>query len=183
MDVVPFVGEPLAIDLVNTQMETSAGPQDLLISDEGVRVWLRAESARLGHVDGQVAPKALRTLRTHVADAIQHVRGGEKPTAETLQVLVDAQRAASPFWSLDGTAGALVATRRRDGSITQRLVAELAEDAVRLLASDQPSKIRRCDGPKCRMIFVAKNSRRRWCLPEICGNRVRVARYYQRHKS
>jgi hypothetical protein len=27
----------------------------------------------------------------------------------------------------------------------------------------------------CRVIFVAVNHRRSWCVPEICGNRVRVA--------
>ncbi|GAB0105874.1 hypothetical protein JMUB6875_48560 [Nocardia sp. JMUB6875] len=25
------------------------------------------------------------------------------------------------------------------------------------------------------------NTRRRWCSPQRCGNRIRVARYYDRH--
>ena len=31
-------------------------------------------------------------------------------------------------------------------------------------------------------VFLPANPRRRWCSPAICGNRARVARYYQRHK-
>ncbi|MGW4244442.1 CGNR zinc finger domain-containing protein [Nocardia sp. NPDC004722] len=28
-----------------------------------------------------------------------------------------------------------------------------------------------------------KRPSRQWCSPDRCGNRVRVARYYQRHKA
>ncbi|MFC9257709.1 CGNR zinc finger domain-containing protein [Amycolatopsis thailandensis] len=30
------------------------------------------------------------------------------------------------------------------------------------------------------MLFVAANSRRVWCTPSLCGNRVRVARHANR---
>lgn len=30
--------------------------------------------------------------------------------------------------------------------------------------------------------LVTATLRRRWCSPTVCGNRARVARYYQRHK-
>ncbi|MEV6134662.1 CGNR zinc finger domain-containing protein [Nocardia sp. NPDC051990] len=33
------------------------------------------------------------------------------------------------------------------------------------------------------LLFLRLHPRRRWCASERCGNRVRVARYYQRHKS
>jgi predicted RNA-binding Zn ribbon-like protein len=33
------------------------------------------------------------------------------------------------------------------------------------------------------MLFLPVNARRRWCSPAVCGNRVRVARYYEAHKS
>ncbi|HEV2241669.1 MAG TPA: CGNR zinc finger domain-containing protein [Streptosporangiaceae bacterium] len=43
-------------------------------------------------------------------------------------------------------------------------------------------RVRRCEGRDCRMLFLPANPRRRWCTPDVCGNRARVARYYQRHK-
>jgi predicted RNA-binding Zn ribbon-like protein len=33
------------------------------------------------------------------------------------------------------------------------------------------------------MLFLPAHPRRRWCSPQLCGNRVRVARYYRRHRS
>ena len=44
----------------------------------------------------------------------------------------------------------------------------------------QAGRLRRCANPACSMIFIAVNSRRSWCVPGVCGNRVRVARYHRR---
>ncbi|MFD0515426.1 CGNR zinc finger domain-containing protein [Streptomyces aureus] len=33
------------------------------------------------------------------------------------------------------------------------------------------------------LLFLPAHPRRRWCSAARCGNRARVARYYQRHKS
>ena len=30
------------------------------------------------------------------------------------------------------------------------------------------------------MLFLAETTRRQWCASNVCGNRVRVARHYQR---
>jgi predicted RNA-binding Zn ribbon-like protein len=40
--------------------------------------------------------------------------------------------------------------------------------------------LRRCANPTCSMLFVAPNARRIWCTANICGNRTRVARHYER---
>ncbi|NUR88680.1 MAG: hypothetical protein HOY71_31720, partial [Nonomuraea sp.] len=71
---------------------------------------------------------------------------------------------------------------RRDGEAGVRLLAELAEAAIDLLASPDASKVRACEGPGCSLLFLPAHPRRRWCSPAVCGNRARVARYYQRHR-
>ena len=43
-------------------------------------------------------------------------------------------------------------------------------------------KVRECEAADCVMLFRPAHPRRRWCSPTRCGNRARVARYYQRHK-
>jgi predicted RNA-binding Zn ribbon-like protein len=53
---------------------------------------------------------------------------------------------------------------------------------VELLADPTVCDVRRCDAPTCVILFLARHPNRRWCTPTICGNRARVARYYQRHK-
>jgi predicted RNA-binding Zn ribbon-like protein len=44
----------------------------------------------------------------------------------------------------------------------------------------QVARLRRCANPACLMIFIAVNPRRSWCVPGVCGNRVRVARHHRR---
>jgi predicted RNA-binding Zn ribbon-like protein len=59
---------------------------------------------------------------------------------------------------------------------------EVRHRSRRLIGGLDRERLRRCDGPGCVLFFVATNPRRRWCSPAICGNRVRVARHYDRHQ-
>ncbi|MFJ9909135.1 CGNR zinc finger domain-containing protein [Streptomyces sp. NPDC101152] len=77
----------------------------------------------------------------------------------------------------------MTATRRRDGSPGLRLAACLAEAAAELLADPAVTRIRECEADDCVMLFLAAHPRRRWCSATRCGNRVRVARHYQRTKA
>ena len=63
-------------------------------------------------------------------------------------------------------------------------LAAIAREAIELLADpDRLARLRRCANPDCSMLFLAENKRRKWCTANVCGNRVRVARHYQRtHK-
>jgi len=53
-------------------------------------------------------------------------------------------------------------------------------DATRL----DRSRVRRCGRQGCVLLFfdTSKNSTRRWCNMAICGNRVKAAAHYQRHR-
>ena len=77
----------------------------------------------------------------------------------------------------------VTATPRRRGNPTAILLAQLAAAAAELLASPAIRRVRSCEGRDCRMLFLPASPRRRWCSPAVCGNRARVARYYQRHKN
>lgn len=182
---LPLVGEPLALDLVNTLARGPEGDVDLLASAAEFRSWLEAQSGRLPTTPEavEIDLPALRALRTQVTEAVERVREGLPPLPAARAALVEAQLAAPAHRSLDWDGAELAARRVRTGGATEVLLAELAEAAVELL-SDPASvqRIRRCEGPDCRLLFVAVNPRRRWCSAAACGNRVRVARYYQRHR-
>ncbi|KUO14198.1 CGNR zinc finger domain-containing protein [Streptomyces sp. DSM 15324] len=181
-DLVPLIGEPLALDLVNTR--SFAG--DLLVRPADLLAWWEQEADRLPEaVPAQAGADdlaAVRAVREQVARALDHVRRGERPPSADLEALNRAQRAAPAIdeavW--DGEAVTLV--RRREGSPGLRLAACLAEDAARLLADPAIARIRTCEAEDCVMLFLPTHPRRRWCSPTRCGNRVRVARHYQRHK-
>ncbi|MDX2593148.1 MULTISPECIES: CGNR zinc finger domain-containing protein [Streptomyces] len=181
-DLVPLTGEPLALDLVNTRSATG----DLLASPAGLRAWWTLEADRLP--DGPPAEVTAADLadvlavRDHVARALAQVRLGAEPPAADLAALNRAQRAAPAISELVWTGSAVAATRRRDGTPGARLAARLAEAAAELLADPAVARIRECEADDCVMLFVATHPRRRWCSAARCGNRMRVARHYQRHK-
>jgi predicted RNA-binding Zn ribbon-like protein len=178
----PLTGEPLALDLVNTVASLPGGEVDLLDSADDLRAWLAAEWARLDITDGQIDLSAIRILRAHITRAVEAAREGTPPPPEALRAITDAQRNAPAYQELGWNGQTIAVTTRRPGNATAVLLAQLAEAAATLLASPAIGLVRRCEGPGCRMLFLPAHPRRRWCSPATCGNRARVARYYQRHK-
>jgi predicted RNA-binding Zn ribbon-like protein len=180
----PLTGEPLALDLVNTRIKVPGGPeQDLIDTDAGLAAWLDLQRPRLSSTSaGQVDAQAVRDLRGDVAVAVDAARHGTRPPARALRALTDAQRAAPPYRSLGWDGAAVTAAHRRSGSATAAVLAQLAEAATDLLTGPDAGRVRQCEGPECVLLFLPAHPKRRWCSPALCGNRVRVARYYQRHK-
>jgi predicted RNA-binding Zn ribbon-like protein len=179
----PLVGEPLALDLINTQAHTRAGEVDLLATSEMFQTWLSAQTGRLAPHRRPLTESdlvSIRSIRTHIAAAVDRVRHGKPPPARVLRALTVAQRTAPAYRELVWDGSAVIAVACRGGSDVEWLVAELAEAAVDLLTSPSVLTIRQCEGPNCRMLFLPAHPRRRWCSPTLCGNRVRVARHYQR---
>ena len=182
-DLVPLTGEPLALDLVNTR--PTAG--DLLTTPDDLRAWWALQADRLPDEVPQAVTAAdlatVRAVREHTARALDHVRRGHEPLAADLDALNQAQRAAPAIKELAWNGSAVAATRQRDGSPGLRLAACLAEAAAELLADPAVTRIRECEADDCVMLFLAAHPRRRWCSATRCGNRVRVARHYQRNKA
>ncbi|MFG2087386.1 MULTISPECIES: CGNR zinc finger domain-containing protein [unclassified Spirillospora] len=180
--LVPLTGEPPALDLVNTR---PAGA-DLISTPDGLAAWLALQGDRVPQPEpgtltvDDLAP--VHAVRDHAAAAIDHARKGERPPTASLEGLADAQRRAPaikrPAW--DGTA--VTATADRTGPYGVCLAAHLAEAAVALLTDPAIGRIRSCEAADCTMLFLPAHPRRRWCSAARCGNRMRVARYYERHK-
>ncbi|MFI6763636.1 CGNR zinc finger domain-containing protein [Micromonospora sp. NPDC050417] len=188
-DALPMTGEPLALDLVNTRPNGSNGPVDLLGTPDQLAAWLAAQVERLPELTpAELATvteedlAAVRAVREHVSAAIHAVRLDTRPPVAALRGLNDAQRAAPPIRELGWAGESITLTARRDGPLGQRLAAVFAEAAAGLLADPAAGRIRECEATECVMVFLPAHPRRRWCSPARCGNRSRVARYYQRHR-
>ena len=183
-DLSPLTGEPLPLDLVNTRPANG----DLLVMPRDLRSWLELQADRFPEA-GEFAAEldaadlaAVRAVREHTARALDHVRHGEQPPADALAALNEAQRAAPAVTELSWDGATVVVTRRRTGPPGARPAAWLAETAAELLADPAVRKVRRCEADDCVMLFLPAHPRRRWCSAYRCGNRVRVARHYQRRR-
>ncbi|MFI6868658.1 CGNR zinc finger domain-containing protein [Nocardia sp. NPDC050406] len=181
-DAEPLVGEPLALDLVNTRPIDA----DLLETPEQLAQWLRLEADRLPEPPpahpARADLAAVREVREHLAAVLDALLHDRQPPASALRGLNAAQSAAPAIRQLRWHEGTLTATQHRAGASGVRLAATLAEAAVELLADPAIARLKRCAAHDCVMLFLPAHPRRQWCSPDRCGNRARVARYYQRHK-
>jgi len=66
--------------------------------------------------------------------------------------------------------------------VLDSLLWPIAKSASDLLTSGDLGKVRECDSPSCRWMFVdrSKNHTRRWCDMKACGNRLKARRFYHR---
>lgn len=168
-------GEPLALDLINTRTRDT----DLLARPDTFQGWLQAQAHRLTTPDAATIDlDAVRGLRRHVEHAVEYARSRQRPPAQTVQALNAALHAAPVYRQITWPG----ATPKRTGDPTQILLAELADAAVDLITDPAVAKVRSCERADCRLLFLPAHPRRRWCSPAQCGNRTRVARYYERHK-
>jgi predicted RNA-binding Zn ribbon-like protein len=189
-DRKPLVGEPLALDLVNTRQRTASGSVDLIATTAALKSWLCLEAelhpdlARAGTADGLTAGDiaAVHAVRDHAAVAIAHVRNRNAPPTGVLRSLNEAMAAAPPIRELAWAHGAIVAAAARRGAAGERVAARLAEATADLLADPAIGNVRECAGEDCVLLFLPGHPRRQWCSATRCGNRARVARYYSHHK-
>ncbi|MBB3663557.1 MULTISPECIES: CGNR zinc finger domain-containing protein [Prauserella salsuginis group] len=187
----PLVGEPLALDLVNTRARLPDQELDFLADLAGLRRWLDCQRERLSTMPASLidAPAkadlaAVRDLREHAATAIARARRGDQPTAGDVRAINEAMRAAPLRRELvrEGEGRAKL-TATHDGPRGTRVAAALAESVAELLADERVETVRNCAADFCVLLFLPAHPRRRWCNPAICGNRVRVARFHERRRS
>ncbi|MFC7548861.1 CGNR zinc finger domain-containing protein [Plantactinospora sp. GCM10030261] len=172
----PLTGGPLALDLVNTltrDFDALDDPQPWFARQAG----RLAAPAHLSTADVD----AVRELRAHVRTAVDAVRHGAAPAPATLTALNDLTRAAPAYRIIEPDLRLAV---RHHGDPRAILLAQLADAALDLLTDPKARTIRACEGHGCRMLFLPAHPSRRWCSPDLCGNRARVSRHYhRRHKA
>jgi len=67
----------------------------------------------------------------------------------------------------------------------EEYLAPVAESVAELLSHADFDLIRHCEGEHCVLWFYdrTKAHRRRWCTPQVCGNRAKVAAFRARARS
>ncbi len=179
----PLLGEPIALELANTipGSEENVGA-DLLAEADDAADWLAAAGFSRPD-DPDLALAELRSLREAVRGTAELLLADRRPSAEFLHTLNEAagRRPTTPI--IRYRRGGLEVIENLSGTALEDALGQIARDAVRLFGGAGAGRIKRCEGPGCRRLFWAASSRRRWCSPRLCGNRVRVARHYRRSRA
>jgi predicted RNA-binding Zn ribbon-like protein len=189
-----LVGNNLCVDFVNTRVRENDAPKELLESFEDLIAWaarvnlsdLSQAKAMLQDWSGrpkaaQVLKLALNfreTLRGMVLDA---ERGAAiKPAVvESINMIMKEENG---YAEVVRTEEGFEKLFRADFSDPGQLLAPIAEAAADLLCYGNLACLKKCEGADCVLHFydTTKNHSRRWCNMAACGNRAKVAAFYQR---
>jgi predicted RNA-binding Zn ribbon-like protein len=180
--------EPLPVRLMSTIWADADGLHDDLRTTADVNEWLDAIGVdRAGAHATERELATARALRDAVRLLAAHVTADSRPGRPAVAT-ADVDAAID---QVNATAAQLPAPRLalRDGRLGLGLpggpspvttgLAQVAEQAVGLLAGEDAARLRACYAPGCVLYFVKTHPRREWCSV-ACGNRVRAARHYQR---
>lgn len=181
----PLVGEPVALDLVNTRVHRAGTPVDLLEDREALGQWLSVQAGRLPPL---AAPSradlhAVRLLRDAAEALITATMTGQTPDRHALDVVNVALAAPMRGVALEWTPRGPTMRVAPAGSERGRLLRALAVGLVDLITGPDAGRLRVCAHADCILRFVARNPRRIWCSAQVCGNRARVARHYSRSRA
>jgi predicted RNA-binding Zn ribbon-like protein len=178
-------GEAVVLDFVDTLMTATDPETDLLAPPDQAAAWWRIELARLPE-SPMPDPAAARRLRTAVRDLLDAHLEHREPRPTSVEDVNAAAAAVPTSVRLARDAhGHLSAETRWHGEFGGNVaLAAIAREAIDLLATpDRLGRLRRCANPTCSMVFLAETARRQWCTSNVCGNRMRVARHYQRTRA
>ncbi len=181
----PVGGEPLSVDLADTIVTAVLPRFDLLADDVACSRFWALQHGRLP--DGWEVPSlsATRELRDAIRQLFDEAHAGVELDDRSLAIVNRAS--ATVTTALVGArAGAVLERVERLSAAdpTDLALAAAARSAIEILTDPaDAARIRRCANPGCSMLFFNGDARRRWCTPNICGNRARVARHYHRHRS
>ncbi|MEU9058559.1 CGNR zinc finger domain-containing protein [Streptomyces sp. NPDC048430] len=179
------LGAGMATDLVNTspQVRKSTGealpsPDALgrFLNDHGMDADEAAHERELADSDVD----QVHVLRQEVRDVLELATPAEMVDAATALV----RRAGSgPTLCRDAAnRWQWCVAVPSNASIADRMAAVIGTGLLGTLQSLNHDRFRPCSSPDCEGVFVdtSKAGRRRYCMPEVCGNRLNVASHRAR---
>ncbi|MFD0529145.1 CGNR zinc finger domain-containing protein [Kitasatospora arboriphila] len=180
----PLLGEPLALDLLNTRWDAPAGTRDLLDDLDGYRIWLSSAGlAGLCPADGAALSATRHTreaLQATLSPPYDQRRPAGRPPTRTPSARSTGCSAAAPCATGSPPTGPPPPSR---STTRPGWLGWLALDDYLQLLGTAPERIRSCAGPHRLPLWfldTSRNGMRRWCSMAECGNRAKAARHYRR---
>ena len=189
-----FVGENLALDLLNTAPPDEGGRTDLLAGPADVLRWLSdaglLDPAEVGRMeqsppDARLLWEEAVGLRLAAGEALAAWLRGAPIPDRALFALNRCLEARLTGVALRRGGQELSWVQSQHLTETAGYLAPVAGELADLFLEGDPKRVRRCAGPGCAMWFrdTSKNGSRRWCSMARCGNRAKVAAHYRRRKA
>lgn len=128
---------------------------------------------------------ALKRLRALLFDVVRSLVDGRRPPAEAIASIDRTMAQGAYVKRLEADdAGYAIRESPAAPGWTQAMAA-IAASFAGLLASGGASRLRLCDNPDCRWVYVdeTRNRSKRYCDDKMCGNLMKVRRFRARRKA
>ncbi|MCB2425579.1 CGNR zinc finger domain-containing protein [Methylophaga pinxianii] len=179
-----FVGNNLSIDFINTEVKGKGGLIDLLRSENDVMEWLEQANIEADLRQGVELDELLQ-FRAKARHALNQIIDDERLDEVSITSFNDYLKNYKTHYQLEVSSEGYQLNNHKNYSSTADLIGLFAYELANLLASDQRLHLKRCLNPDCVLMFVdnSRSHKRRWCSMDICGNRAKVSKHYQKTKS
>jgi len=189
-----LIGGALCLDFANTLYGHTESVHEYLYDYRDLVLWSRHVGILTSNKAGILLSKGeqavaeseavfrqaiqLRETIFHVFASLVH---GKSPNPEDMLIL-------HQFWLASQSHSRLVQTETgfvlgwEHGEALDVMLWLIARSAVELLTSDELGRVKQCG--RCDWLFLdmSRNQKRRWCSMSACGNRIKMARRYEREK-
>jgi predicted RNA-binding Zn ribbon-like protein len=195
-----FVGDALGLDFLNSIATPVDTPVDWIEDGEGYLRWLEQAKLVPRDVLEDMRTRALPGELDRVADQARSLREwfrgflhrhkGHPVTAEALSELEPLNRLLERDESYSRIApraagrGSFELRTVRRWRHPDALLLPVGEALARLVATEDFSRVKACEGPTCTLLFAdhTRGGARRWCSMAACGNRAKQAAHRSRLK-
>ncbi len=124
----------------------------------------------------------VRDYRSRLDSIVSACEADREPEAiEQINALLSEAGASPQIVAHDGR-GPHLHVSRPSSPLADRMAAHFAMGLAWLVVAGEAGRIRSCESPTCRQVFVdfSRNRSRRYCDSRTCGNRLHVAAYRAR---
>jgi len=191
-----FIGNHPCLDFINTLIAQNGKQIDLLESFSDLIMWLEQmhlldkEEAKKAERHWGNKPEGVRILsearkfRASLREMVERIAAGKSVPPAAIETINKMLRYRVGYRQVTGRAGTFEQQFQADSQEADLLLGLLAESASDLLCTGDLSLIKQCQNPACILFFydTTKNHGRHWCSMSACGNRLKVAAHYRRHR-
>ncbi|MFI0713320.1 CGNR zinc finger domain-containing protein [Streptomyces inhibens] len=183
-DPAPGEESSVAVALANTLRRGQTGEVDHLVDARNVEGWVaehRLATQPLRFSESDVG--RLTELRAAVRELFTAAIEGSAPDSAALVTVNGATAEAPGAAQLRWHPPSLRSEWQSAVPHTVNAVlACIASDAIDVLCGPRGTSLRQCAAHGCIRFFLREHGRRQWCS-NMCGDRVRAARHYQRRQA
>jgi len=164
--------------LLNSYDDMVAWGKDVAVLEDEEAVGLLAVAKERPDEAAAALERATR-LREALYGVLVAVADGQSPATQDLDVLNQVLSNALARMELVATPEGVVWASRGKDSL-ERVMWTVARQAADLLTSQRLDRVGQCPG--CGWLFLdhSRNRSRKWCTMDVCGNRAKARRHYER---